>query len=194
MNKEGGESHSTDGVAVHEETQKNNTMVDKARLFLTGGSYAGYLTAWMIGHDQRFKAASAQRGVYDLSTFYGEANAWSLVPEEFGGYPWEPETRKLLDEESPITYVTNIRTPFLIIHGSQDFRTGYSQSEMLFRSLKQLGRPVEYIRYPGIGHELTRSGPPLQRMVHMLRIIEFFERYSHNERPAPVEPAPPSAP
>ena len=83
--------------------------------------------------------------------------------------------------------MANIRTPFLIIHGSQDFRTGFAQSEMLFRSLKQLNRPVEYVRYPAIGHELTRSGPPLQRMDHMLRIIEFFERYAKNDRPAPVE-------
>jgi len=109
------------------------------------------------------------------------------VEHEFGGFPWEPQARKLLDEQSPITYVAQIHTPLLIIHGSQDFRTGFSQSEMLFRSLKQLNRPVEYIRYPAIGHELTRSGPPLQRMDHMLRIIEFFERYAHNDRPAPVE-------
>uniref|UniRef100_Q01Q22 Peptidase S9, prolyl oligopeptidase active site domain protein n=1 Tax=Solibacter usitatus (strain Ellin6076) TaxID=234267 RepID=Q01Q22_SOLUE len=185
--KDWGKSPMNDVLAALEDTEQHNSMVDKDRLFLTGGSYAGYLTAWMIGHDQRFKAASAQRGVYDLSTFYGEANAWSLVPEEFGGYPWEPEIRKLLDEESPITYVNNIRTPFLIIHGSQDFRTGFAQSEMLFRSLKQLNRPVEYVRYPAIGHELTRSGPPLQRMDHMLRIIEFFERYAKNDRPAPTE-------
>jgi dipeptidyl aminopeptidase/acylaminoacyl peptidase len=181
-----GKSPMNDVLAALDETQKTDPYVDPQRLFLTGGSYAGYLTAWMIGHDQRFKAAAAQRGVYDLSTFYGEANAWALVPEEFGGYPWEPEVRKVLDEESPITYVANIRTPFLIIHGSQDFRTGFAQSEMLFRSLKQLNRPVEYVRYPAIGHELTRSGPPLQRMDHMLRIIEFFERYAKNERPAPT--------
>jgi dipeptidyl aminopeptidase/acylaminoacyl peptidase len=185
--KDWGKSPMEDVLAALEDSQKNNPLIDRDRLFLTGGSYAGYLTAWIIGHDHRFKAAAAQRGVYDLSTFYGEANAWSLVPEEFGGYPWDPQTRKLLDEESPITYVANIRTPFLILHGSQDFRTGYAQSEMLFRSLKQLGRPVEYARYPGIGHELTRSGPPLQRMDHMLRIIEFFERYAKNDRPAPVE-------
>jgi dipeptidyl aminopeptidase/acylaminoacyl peptidase len=176
-----------DVLAALEDSARAEPLVDKDRLFLTGGSYAGYLTAWMVGHDQRFKAASAQRGVYDLSTFYGEANAWPLVPEEFGGYPWEPATRKVLDEESPITYVEDIRTPLLIIHGSQDFRTGFAQSEMLFRSLKQLNRPVEYIRYPAIGHELTRSGPPLQRMDHMLRIIEFFERYAKNDRPAPEE-------
>ena len=181
-----------DVLAALEDAEKNDPSIDKDRLFLTGGSYAGYLTAWMIGHDQRFKAASAQRGVYDLSTFYGESNAYGLVEHEFGGFPWEPQARKLLDEESPITYVAQIHTPFLIIHGSQDFRTGFSQSEMLFRSLKQLNRPVEYIRYPGIGHELTRSGPPLQRMDHMLRIVEFFERYSHNDRAAPVEQKPES--
>ena len=90
-----------DVLAALEDSQKANPLADKERLFLTGGSYAGYLTAWMIGHDQRFKAASAQRGVYDLSTFYGEANAWSLVPEEFGGYPWEPETRKAARRREP---------------------------------------------------------------------------------------------
>ena len=75
----------------------------------------------------------------------------------------------------------------LIIHGSNDLRTGFAQSEMLYKALKQLGRPVEYIRYPNIGHELTRSGPPNQRMDHTLRIVEFFERYAANDRPAPVE-------
>lgn len=160
-------------------------MIDKGRLFVTGGSYAGYMTAWIVGHTNRFKAAAALRGVYDLSTFFGEGNAYRLVPEEFGGYPWEPETRRILDAQSPITYVTNIQTPLLIIHGSSDNRTGVVQGQVLFRALKQLNRPVEYIRYPGAGHEITRSGPPQQRMDHMLRIIEFFERYSGNDRSAP---------
>ena len=62
--------------------------IDTARLTVTGGSYAGYLVAWIISHDQRFKAACSQRGVYDLATFFGEGNAWRLVPNYFGGYPW----------------------------------------------------------------------------------------------------------
>jgi dipeptidyl aminopeptidase/acylaminoacyl peptidase len=128
-----------------------------------------------------------QRGVYDLATFYGEGNAFRLVEADFGGLPWEPETRKLLDHESPFTYVAAIDTPFLIIHGSNDMRTGFAQSEMLYKALKQMGKPVEYIRYPNIGHELTRSGPPGQRMDHTLRIVEFFERYSGNDRAAPQE-------
>ena len=181
-----GEKPSGDVLAALDEAQKDNPLIDSNRLFITGGSYAGYLTAWIIGHDQRFKAAAAQRGVYDLATFFGEANAFRLVKGEFGGYPWEPETKKLLEHESPFTYVANIKTPFLIIHGSNDLRTGIAQSEMMFRALKIMNRPVEYLRYPNIGHELTRSGPPNQRMDHMLRIIEFFERYSNNDRPTPV--------
>ena len=185
--KDWGDGPAGDVLAALEDAEAHEPSIDRTRLFLTGGSYAGYLTAWIIGHDNRFKAAVAQRGVYDLSVFFGEGNAYSLIPREFGGYPWEPDTRRLLERESPITYVDKMETPLLILHGSQDFRTGVSQSEMLFRALKQQGKPVEYVRYPGAGHELTRTGPPKQRMDHMLRIIEFFERYAKNERPAPQE-------
>jgi dipeptidyl aminopeptidase/acylaminoacyl peptidase len=175
-----------DVLAALDDAAAAQPAIDRRRLFLTGGSYAGYLTAWTIEHDHRFKAAVAQRGVYDLKTFFGEGNAFRLVPNEFGGYPWEPEVRRLLEQESPMTYVSRIETPLLILHGSQDFRTGVVQSQMLFRALKALGKPVEYIRYPDAGHELTRSGQPEQRMDHLLRIIEFFQRYSENDRPAPT--------
>lgn len=150
---------------------------DTARLVVSGGSYAGYLTAWIVGHDHRFKAACAQRGVYDLATFFGEGNAWRLVPNYFGGYPWEPEVRTLLQHESPITYVNNITTPLIIFHGENDRRTGFVEGEMLYRSLKVLGRPVEYVRHPGATHELTRSGDNRQRIDQMLRTYEFFARY-----------------
>ncbi len=151
--------------------------VDAGKLLVTGGSYAGYLTNWIISHDHRFLAASAQRGVYHLPTFYGEGNASSLVPRYFGGYPWEPEVRRILEEQSPYNYVDKVQTPFLIFHGEVDLRTGVIQSEMLYKSLKQLGKPVEYVRHPGGDHELTRSGDNRQRIDQMLRIYEFFERY-----------------
>lgn len=151
--------------------------IDTARLTVTGGSYAGYLVAWIISQDQRFKAACSQRGVYDLGTFFGEGNAWRLVPNYFGGYPWEPATKAIIQRESPITYVQNIRTPYIIFHGENDLRTGVIQSEMLYRSLKVLGRNVEYVRHPGATHELTRSGNNRQRIDQMLRTIEFFERF-----------------
>ena len=93
---------------------------------VTGGSYAGYLTAYLVGHDHRFQAAVAQRGVYDLAVFFGEGNAWRLVPWEFDAYPWEDFD--ILRKESPITYAHLIETPLLIIHSDRDLRTGVSQS------------------------------------------------------------------
>ena len=150
---------------------------DTSRLVVTGGSYAGYLVAWIIAHDHRFKAACSQRGVYDLATFFGEGNAWRLVPNYFGGYPWEAAAKANLERESPITYVQNITTPYIIFHGENDRRTGFVQSEMLYRSLKVLGRPVEYVRHPGGTHELTRSGNNRQRIDQLLRTWEFFERW-----------------
>ena len=149
--------------------------VDTSRQVITGGSYAGYLTAWIVGHDNRFKAAFSQRGVYDLTTFLGEGNAWRLIPGYFA-YPWTADA-KVLDANSPYTFVQNIRTPLLIKHGENDLRTGVVQSEMMYKSLKILGRPVEYVRMPGATHELSRSGNVRQRIDRLLRIYEFFERY-----------------
>ncbi|WP_395768330.1 prolyl oligopeptidase family serine peptidase [Aquirufa sp.] len=150
---------------------------DTTRLAVTGGSYAGYLVAWIVGHSNRFKVAATQRGVYELSTFFGEGNAWRLVPNYFGGYPWEKATRAILDRESPLTYVANIKTPLIIFHGENDLRTGVIQSEMLYKSLKQMGRTVEYVRHPGASHEITRAGNNRQRIDQMLRTWEFFARY-----------------
>jgi dipeptidyl aminopeptidase/acylaminoacyl peptidase len=150
---------------------------DTTQLAVTGGSYAGYLVTWIVGHTNRFKVACSQRGVYELSTFMGEGNAWRLVPNYFGGYPWEKATKAILDRESPYSYVQNVKTPLLIFHGENDLRTGVIQSEMLYKSLKVLGRDVEYVRHPGGTHELTRSGNNRQRIDQMLRTYEFFARY-----------------
>jgi dipeptidyl aminopeptidase/acylaminoacyl peptidase len=151
--------------------------VDTTQLAITGGSYAGYLVTWMIGHTNRFKVACSQRGVYELSTFLGEGNAWRLAPRYFGGYPWEKTARTILDRESPLTYVQNIKTPLIIFHGENDLRTGVIGSETLYKSLKIMGRDVEYVRHPEASHEITRAGNNRQRIDQMLRTYEFFSRY-----------------
>ena len=174
--KDWGKGPSSD-VLLAADYAAQQPFVDKHRQVVTGGSYGGYLTAWIVGHDHRFKAAVAVRGVYDLSTFYGEGNAWFLLPLYWGGFPWEPEVRRLLDRDSPLTYVADITTPLLIKHGDTDFRTGFVQSQVLYKSLKQLGRDVEYARYPKATHELSRSGEPRQRLDRLVRFEEFFRRY-----------------
>ena len=164
-----------DVLAAASEVVRQHRWVDADRQVVTGGSYAGYLTAWIVGQDHRFKAAVAQRGVYDLETFFGEGNAWRLVPNHFGGFPWE--RGPLLRANSPITFVDLINTPLLIMHADNDLRTGVIQSEVLYKSLKALERPVEYVRYPNAGHDLSRTGNPKQRMDRLLRIWEFMERF-----------------
>ncbi|MAH67371.1 MAG: peptidase S9 [Phycisphaerae bacterium] len=164
--------------------------VDSDQLVVTGGSYGGYLTAWMIARDDRFKAAVAQRGVYDLATFYGEGNAFRLVDWAFGGRPFEPRFRELIERNNPFDDVADIETPLLVLHGEKDLRTGVSQSAMMFRALRDLGRPVEYVLYPDAGHDLSRSGDPVQRMDRLDRILEFFTRFVTAKRLRPSSPTP----
>lgn len=174
--KDWGKGPMNDVMKALDQTIKEG-WADTTKLAVTGGSYAGYLVAYIVGHTNRFKVACAQRGVYELSTFFGEGNAWRLVPNYFGGYPWDKNTKQILDKESPLTYVNNIKTPLIIFHGEVDLRTGVIQSEMLYRSLKVLNREVEYVRHPGASHEITRSGDHRQRMDQMLRTYEYFSRF-----------------
>ncbi|MDP2137866.1 MAG: S9 family peptidase, partial [Candidatus Didemnitutus sp.] len=171
-----GAGPASDVLAAATEAAKQ-PFIDADRQVVTGGSYGGYLTAWIVAHDHRFKAAVAQRGVYDLIPFFGEGNAWSLVPRYWGGYHWEPDVRAALLRDSPFTYAHQIKTPLLIKHGDVDFRTGVVQSQMLYKTLKALGRDVEYVRYPRATHELSRSGEPKQRLDRLVRFEEFFRRY-----------------
>ena len=92
-------------------------------------------------------------------------------------FKWNDKTEKVLESNSPYTFVQNIHTPLLIKHGENDLRTGPIQSEMMYKSMKILGKEVEYVRMPGATHELSRSGDVRQRIDRMLRIYEFFERY-----------------
>jgi dipeptidyl aminopeptidase/acylaminoacyl peptidase len=152
-------------------------LADPARQVITGGSYAGYMTAWIIAREapERFKAAVAQRGVYDLGIWYYSSNTWQLFEGEFGTRPWEDH--EITRAQSPLTYVANIKTPLLLLHADTDFRATIASAEALYRAMKVLGKEVEFVRYPREGHELTRSGEPGHRIDHMLRILEYFERH-----------------
>ncbi|MFZ4861072.1 S9 family peptidase [Sphingobacterium sp. Mn56C] len=172
-----GQGPAADVLAAVDAVIQQDITIDTANLFLTGGSYGGYLTTWILAHDQRFRAASSQRGVYDLSTFFGEGNVWPMVKRYFGGNPWEGNTARILSQNSVLDIAQQIQTPLLIFHGEQDLRTGIAQSERLYKTLKVLNRPVEYVRHPGANHEITRSGDVVQRIDQLLRTYEFFERY-----------------
>ena len=149
--------------------------VDPERIVVTGGSYGGYMTAWVIGHDDRFKAAVAQRGVYDLTSFYSTSDIPVLTEWEFEATPWG--NPQLLWKHSPLAYVENIRTPLLLVHSENDFRAPIPAAEGLFVALRRLKRKVEMVRYPRDGHELSRSGEPKHRVDRLDRIADWFDKY-----------------
>lgn len=160
--------------------------VDPNRLGVTGGSYGGYLTNWLIGHSDRFRAAVTQRCVTNLASMYGTSDiGFSFGEYEFGGTPWDaPEQFARL---SPITYVKEIRTPLLIIHSEQDFRCPVEQAEQLYVALKRLRREVEFVRFPDESHGLSRSGKPEHRVERLERILDWFDRYLRPDAITPPE-------
>ncbi len=150
--------------------------IDSGRMGITGGSYGGYLTNWIIGHDTRFKAAVTQRCVSAFMSFFGTSDIGTTFGvHEFDGLPWS-DTMKL-HKHSPIAYVDRIETPLLIVHSEQDLRCPIEQAEQMFASLKYLGREVKFVRIPGEGHELSRSGTPSRRLARLHHIIEWFESH-----------------
>jgi dipeptidyl aminopeptidase/acylaminoacyl peptidase len=152
-------------------------LVDGERLGVTGGSYGGYLTSWMVGHTDRFKAAVTCRSVNDLTSemLSGDIGGPSFGKSEYGKNPWEePEIYRL---HSPITYAENIHTPLLIQHAEKDLRCPITQGEELFSVLRSLKRPVRFMRVPEESHDLTRSGAPFRRVENIERITDWFAHY-----------------
>jgi dipeptidyl aminopeptidase/acylaminoacyl peptidase len=163
---------------------------DPARLGVTGGSYGGYLTSWIVGHDERFAAAITCRSVNDLAVLMGTGD---IAGPQFGemyfrAQPWEDPA--IYREQSPLTYAEAIRTPLLIQHAEQDLRTTIAQAELLFTTLRTLRRPVRLMRVPGESHELTRSGTPYRRVENMVQVRDWFGHYLvKGERRMPRKPA-----
>ncbi|MCZ7544724.1 MAG: S9 family peptidase [Anaerolineae bacterium] len=150
--------------------------VDPARMAVTGGSYGGFMTAWLIGHTDRFAAAVSQRGVYNMFSMYGTTDIPTFNADELGGpLPWEDPERYW--KYSPLAYAHQIKTPLLILHSENDFRVPIPEGEQLFAYIRRSGGTVEMVRFPREGHELSRSGEPKHRAERLNRMVAWFDRY-----------------
>lgn len=150
--------------------------IDETRLGVTGGSYGGFMTNWIIGKTDRFRAAVTQRSVVNLHSMGGTCDFNFSDTEYFGGNTWDSPER--LWEQSPLRLAGNVKTPLLIIHSEGDLRCPIEQAEQLFAALKVQGKEVEFIRYPReANHGLSRSGPPDLRVDRLRRIAGWFERW-----------------
>ena len=152
------------------------TYVDTDRLGVHGYSYGGYMTGWAVGHTGRFRAAVVGAPCMDLYSMYGTSDIGISFGEPQWGGSLVDAAPQLL-EHSPISYVSNVNTPVLLLHGEDDARCPISQSEEYFTVLKRLGKEVEFVRFPGCSHAFPRLGHPRMREEYMARTLAWFDRY-----------------
>jgi dipeptidyl aminopeptidase/acylaminoacyl peptidase len=146
--------------------------VDSTRMGVTGGSYGGFMTAWITTKTNRFRAAQTDRMISDWTYWYGASDAQGLTEFEFYGKPWD--NFAMYDTLSPIRHVTKVRTPTLMVQSEDDFRTPMGNAELWFMALKKQNVPVELVRYPRSTHELSRSGEPWLLVDRLGRLRQWF--------------------
>ncbi|TVP85934.1 MAG: S9 family peptidase [Acholeplasmataceae bacterium] len=151
-------------------------MIDQDRLFVTGGSYGGFMTNWMVGHTRRFKAAATQRSITNWISFHGTSDiGFYFTKDQNAAHPVTDAERLWL--HSPLKYVDAMETPLLIIHADQDYRCPIEQAMQLFTLLKEKGVPTRFIWFKGENHELSRGGKPQARNKRLREITQWFDTY-----------------
>lgn len=160
--------------------------IDPEHLGVAGGSYGGFMTNWVVGHTDRFKAAVTMRSISNHLSQWGTSDlAFMKGFWEFPGDPWESPTWYW--ERSPLAYVAKITTPLLILHSEMDLRCPIPEAEQLFTALKKLRREVLFVRFPNESHDLSRNGKPAHRLERLRWIARWFA--DHLAQPAPARQA-----
>lgn len=157
--------------------------VDADRLGVCGGSYGGYMTNWIIGHTQRFKAACAMRSISNFVTSISTCDkGYLFLLEHMGlnalerkGVIWDES--QILWDKSPLKYVRNVTTPTLFIHSNTDYRCWMDEPLQMFTSLRQQGVPSKVVLIHQEGHELNRSGRPVNRLIRLNALCDWFDQY-----------------
>lgn len=146
--------------------------LDGDRVGVMGGSYGGYMTAWVIAHDHRFAGAIVERGFLDPATFPGSSDIGSFFGDEYVGT--DPEK---VAAQSPMAVVDRVRTPTLVMHSELDFRCPLDQATRYYSALKRTGVETEMLIFPGEDHELTRAGRPQHRVQRFEAVREWWRRH-----------------
>ncbi len=163
-------------------------VADPERLAVTGYSYGGFMTAWLTGHDDRFKAGVAGGIVSDMVSMFGTADdGVCLSAYELGGSPWdEPERYAAM---SPLARVADVTTPTLVMHGAADLTCPVGQAQQWHSALRSRGVPTELVLYPGASHAFILVGPPSQRIDYGRRVIDWVEQHVLHEGRARIDVA-----
>ena len=155
-----------------DEALRRYPWIDQSRLGVTGGSYGGFMTNWIITQTPRFKAAVSVASLSNLISFYSTSLYQDLIHSEFGGFPWD--NFDLLWQWSPLRYVRQAQTPTLFIHGEQDNDVHITQAEEMYMGLRRRGVDTVLVRYPREGHGLRE---PKHRVDALERTLTWFDKY-----------------
>jgi dipeptidyl aminopeptidase/acylaminoacyl peptidase len=172
-----GEPDYSDVMAAFDAALQRMPWADHSRLGVMGGSYGGFMTTWVIGHTNRFKAAISERAVNDWYGMQGASDIGATFNQQYlGEGALTYGDLDLLLRQSPLHFAARIETPVLILHSEDDLRCPISQAEQLFVVLKQRRKDVEFVRFPDENHELSRSGRPRHRVDRFEVILDYLER------------------
>lgn len=150
--------------------------INRERLGITGGSYGGIMTNWIIGHTDLFKAAVSDRGsCNNLSDFGLSDIGVSFCLDTYETTPWEDPA--YLWDNSPLKYAPNIKTPTLFIHGVEDYRCPYDSALQMHTALTYFGTPSKVVAFKGEKHGLCRAGKPSHRVRRLQEIVRWFDKY-----------------
>lgn len=150
--------------------------IDAERIGVTGGSYGGFMTNWIIGHTHRFKCAATQRSISNWISFYGTSDiGYSFTKDQLHGDLFENIEKAW--EQSPIKYIHNMETPTLFIHSNEDYRCPLEQGLQLYTALINKGVESRFVMFKGENHELSRGGKPKHRIRRLKEITDWMEKY-----------------
>jgi len=158
-------------------------IADAEKMVVMGGSYGGFMTFWTVSQTDRFKAAIGHAAISDWYSFHGQSDIPGLMEYGFKGQPWNvPENYR---KYSPMTYVSQVKTPLMITHGERDMRVNIQQSEQYYRALRKRGVEVIFLRYPREGHGIQEPNHVIDLVG---RQLEWFDAHLGIKRQKPAEP------
>lgn len=149
--------------------------VDENRVGIIGGSYGGYMTLWVLGHSDLFRAGVTERCLSNFVSFIGTSDGGWIWDRIAGAYP-EDDVQKLWDM-SPIKYIANVQAPLMVMHSERDDRTPVEQGEQVFLALRRLNKETKFLLFPEESHGLSRMGKPSRRVERMNYILEWFKQH-----------------
>jgi dipeptidyl aminopeptidase/acylaminoacyl peptidase len=165
-----------DLMAFTDEVLRRYPAIDPSRLGVTGGSYGGFMTNWIIGHTTRFRAAASQRSISNwVSMGWTTDIGYYFTPDQIGATPWS-DLEKLW-EHSPLKYADKAKTPTLFIHSDEDYRCWLPEALQMFAALRYHGVEARLCMFRGENHELSRSGKPKHRIRRLREITQWFDKH-----------------